>query len=160
MLKTLKFVLKFVNMYRICLKQKSKYAKFSHFVCIGLTTTGGTAQLSYHFCTARLSVCSRSWNHFQIQHCPANIKHFCKWQLVSPIAMLQLGQQFAKRVLSVAVYNHYKRLSSTIEKKNDVIDSKVKIEVTVEHKRHTVTAIVSKPQFYNPKRKTSNPVQS
>jgi len=29
-----------------------------------------------------------------------------------------IGQDFAKRVLSVAVYNHYKRLNSNIEKKN------------------------------------------
>ncbi len=49
---------------------------------------------------------------------------------------------------------------ATIEKKYDQIDSKLQIEVTVEHKRHTVTATVSKPQFYNPERKTSNPVKS
>ena len=46
---------------------------------------------------------------------------------------------------------------ATIEKKYDVPGSKLHIERTVEHKRHTVSAIVSKPQFYNPERKTSNP---
>ena len=46
---------------------------------------------------------------------------------------------------------------ATVEKKYEVLGSKVQIEVTVEHVRHTVTAIVSKPQFYNPERKTSNP---
>lgn len=49
---------------------------------------------------------------------------------------------------------------ATVEKKYDQLDSKVQIEVTVEHKRHTVTATVSKPQFYNPERKTSNPEKS
>lgn len=45
----------------------------------------------------------------------------------------------------------------TIEKKYDKIGSELQIEVTVEHKRHTVSAIVSKMQFYNPEHKTSNP---
>ncbi len=49
---------------------------------------------------------------------------------------------------------------ATVEKKYDQLDSKVQIEVTVEHKRHTVTATVSKHQFYNPERKTSNPEKS
>jgi len=46
---------------------------------------------------------------------------------------------------------------ATIEKKYDKLGAKVQIEMTVEHKRHTVTAIVSKAQFFNPERKTSNP---
>ena len=46
---------------------------------------------------------------------------------------------------------------ATVEKKYDKIGREVQIEMTVEHKRHTVSAIVCKPQFYNPKRKTSNP---
>lgn len=45
----------------------------------------------------------------------------------------------------------------TIEKKYDKIGSELEIEVTVEHKRYTVSAIVSKMQFYNPEHKTSNP---
>lgn len=35
--------------------------------------------------------------------------------------------------------------------------TQVQIEMTVEHKRHTVTATVHKPQFFSPARKTSNP---
>lgn len=46
---------------------------------------------------------------------------------------------------------------ATIEKKYDQLGSELQIEVTVEHKRHTVSAIVSKSQFYNPEHKTSNP---
>lgn len=46
---------------------------------------------------------------------------------------------------------------ATVEKKYDIIGSELQFEVTVEHKRHTVSAIVSKSQFYNPERKTSNP---
>ncbi len=33
----------------------------------------------------------------------------------------------------------------------------LQFEMTVEHQRHTVTATVHKPQFFNPKRKTANP---
>ena len=46
---------------------------------------------------------------------------------------------------------------ATVEKAYDKIGSELQIEVTVEHKRHTVSAIVSKSQFFNPERKTSNP---
>lgn len=46
---------------------------------------------------------------------------------------------------------------ATVEKKYDVAGSELQIQVTVEHKQHTVSAIVSKPQFFNPERKTSNP---
>ena len=46
---------------------------------------------------------------------------------------------------------------ATIEKKYDEIGKELQIEMTVEHKRHTVSAIVSKMQFFNPERKTSNP---
>ncbi|MCH8942813.1 MAG: aminomethyl transferase family protein [Bacteroidetes bacterium] len=46
---------------------------------------------------------------------------------------------------------------ATVEKKNNMIGNKLQIEMTVEHKRFTVSAIVSKPQFFNPERKTSNP---
>ncbi len=46
---------------------------------------------------------------------------------------------------------------ATIEKKYDTIGSELQFEVMVEHKRYTVSTIVSKPQFYNPERKTSNP---
>lgn len=42
---------------------------------------------------------------------------------------------------------------ATIQKKYDRIGSKVQIEFTVEHKRHTVTAKISKTQFFNPDRK-------
>ena len=35
--------------------------------------------------------------------------------------------------------------------------TKIQFEMTVEHTRHTVTATVHKPQFFNPKRKTANP---
>lgn len=46
---------------------------------------------------------------------------------------------------------------ATIEKKYDQLGSELQFEVTVEHKRYTVSAIVSKTQFYNPDHKTSNP---
>ncbi|MBL7865722.1 MAG: aminomethyltransferase family protein, partial [Cyclobacteriaceae bacterium] len=46
---------------------------------------------------------------------------------------------------------------ATVEKKYDKPGSELQFEVTVEHKRHTVTAIVCKQQFYNPEHKTSNP---
>ena len=46
---------------------------------------------------------------------------------------------------------------ATVEKKHNMIGNKLQIEMTVEHKRFTVSAIVSKPQFFNPERKTSNP---
>lgn len=46
---------------------------------------------------------------------------------------------------------------ATVEKKYDEIGKELQIEMTVEHKRYTVSAIVSKMQFFNPERKTSNP---
>ena len=46
---------------------------------------------------------------------------------------------------------------ATIQKKYDQIGSIVQIEMTVEHKRYTVSAEICKPQFFNPERKTSNP---
>jgi len=46
---------------------------------------------------------------------------------------------------------------ATVEKAYDKIGTELQFEVTVEHKRHTVSAIVSKSQFYNPEHKTSNP---
>ena len=46
---------------------------------------------------------------------------------------------------------------ATVQKKYDTIGSELQIEMTVEHKRYTVSAIVCKPQFFNPERKTSNP---
>lgn len=46
---------------------------------------------------------------------------------------------------------------ATIEKQYDKIDSTIQIEATVEHKRHTVSAKICKPQFFNPERKTSTP---
>jgi len=46
---------------------------------------------------------------------------------------------------------------ASLEKKHATIGSEVKIEMTVEHKRYIVSAIVSKSQFFNPERKTSNP---
>ena len=45
----------------------------------------------------------------------------------------------------------------TLESKYAQLNNELHFEVTVEHKRHTVPAIVSKTQFYNPERKTSNP---
>jgi len=48
---------------------------------------------------------------------------------------------------------------ATIEKKYENMGSELHIEMTVEHKRYTVPAIISKPQFFNPERKTSNPSQ-
>ena len=46
---------------------------------------------------------------------------------------------------------------ATLESKYAKIGSELQIEMTVEHVHHTVSAIVCKPQFYNPERKTSNP---
>ena len=46
---------------------------------------------------------------------------------------------------------------ATIEKQYDKLGSELQIEMTVEHKRHTVSAIVSPLRFFNPERKTSNP---
>ncbi len=46
---------------------------------------------------------------------------------------------------------------ATVEKKYENIGNELRIEMTVEHKRYTVPAIISKPQFFNPERKTSNP---
>ncbi len=43
---------------------------------------------------------------------PADIKAFLDENVI--------GQEEAKKVLSVAVYNHYKRVTSTVKKKNDV----------------------------------------
>lgn len=44
---------------------------------------------------------------------------------------------------------------ATIEKRFDKVGAKVQIEMTVEHKRHTVTASVQNPTFFNPERKRS-----
>ena len=46
---------------------------------------------------------------------------------------------------------------ATVKKEYDTLGSELQFEVTVEHVRHTVSAIVSKTQFYNPERKTSTP---
>lgn len=46
---------------------------------------------------------------------------------------------------------------ATVEKKYDKPGTELQIEVSVEHKKHTVSATVTKTQFYNPDRKTSNP---
>lgn len=46
---------------------------------------------------------------------------------------------------------------ATVEKKYDNLGQELQLEMTVEHVRHTVTATVHKPQFYNPERKTSLP---
>ncbi len=46
---------------------------------------------------------------------------------------------------------------ATIEAEYQEVGTEVQFEMTVEHKRHTVTATVAKPQFFNPARKTSNP---
>jgi aminomethyltransferase len=46
---------------------------------------------------------------------------------------------------------------ATIQKQYDKIGNELQFEVTVEHRRHTVSATVSKSQFYNPTRKTSTP---
>jgi len=46
---------------------------------------------------------------------------------------------------------------ATVEKKYDEVGTKLLFEVTIEHKRHTVSAIVNKPQFFNPKRKRVTP---
>ena len=44
---------------------------------------------------------------------------------------------------------------ATIEKRYESIGSKIQIELTVEHIRHTITATICNHQFYNPERKTS-----
>lgn len=49
---------------------------------------------------------------------------------------------------------------ATVQKQYDKIGSELQFEVMVEHKRHTVSAIVTKTQFYTPARKTSNPTKS
>ncbi len=49
---------------------------------------------------------------------------------------------------------------ATIEKKYERFGSKIQIEMTVEHKRHTVSAEICKPQFFNPERKTCTPKNS
>ena len=49
---------------------------------------------------------------------------------------------------------------ATVKKGFSEIGTKLQIETTVEHKRHTVTASVAKPQFFNPERKVSNPTKS
>ncbi len=46
---------------------------------------------------------------------------------------------------------------ATVDKKHNMIGNELQIEMTVEHKRFTVSAIVCKSQFFNPERKTSNP---
>ena len=46
---------------------------------------------------------------------------------------------------------------ATIESEFAELGTELSIETTVEHKRHSVTAMVSKPQFFNPERKVSNP---
>lgn len=46
---------------------------------------------------------------------------------------------------------------ATIERGYHQVGTQVQFEMTVEHKRHTVTATVCKPQFYNPPRKTATP---
>jgi aminomethyltransferase len=45
----------------------------------------------------------------------------------------------------------------TVRNAHSQLGGELQFEVTIEHKRHTVSAIVSKPQFFNPERKTSNP---
>jgi len=47
---------------------------------------------------------------------------------------------------------------ATIKQEYSEIGNKVQIETTVEHKRHRVSAVVAKMQFFNPERKISNPV--
>lgn len=49
---------------------------------------------------------------------------------------------------------------ATVHKQFDKLGSELQFEVTVEHKRYTVPAIVTKTQFFNPARKTSNPSKS
>ncbi len=46
---------------------------------------------------------------------------------------------------------------ATIEKGYAGVGNLVQMEASVEHARHTVTATVQKPQFFNPERKTSTP---
>ncbi len=47
---------------------------------------------------------------------------------------------------------------ATVRKEYDKLGSELQFEVSVEHKRHTVSAIVTKTQFYNPERKTQIPI--
>ena len=49
---------------------------------------------------------------------------------------------------------------ATVQSGYDKTQTKVWVELTVEHIRYVVTAIVQKPQFYNPQRKRSNPDRS
>ncbi len=46
---------------------------------------------------------------------------------------------------------------ATIQSDYSTIGKEIQIEATVEHVRHTVTASVHRPQFFNPERKTSIP---
>jgi aminomethyltransferase len=46
---------------------------------------------------------------------------------------------------------------ATIESKYSEPGSKVQFEITVEHKRHSVMATVTSPQFFSPERKTATP---
>ena len=46
---------------------------------------------------------------------------------------------------------------ATIKSPYSAPGTQVRFEVTVEHTRHTVKAVVRKPQFFNPERKRSNP---
>ena len=46
---------------------------------------------------------------------------------------------------------------ATIRADYQEIGTELRFETTVEHTRHTVTAMVQKPQFFNPKRKTFTP---
>ena len=46
---------------------------------------------------------------------------------------------------------------ATIQKKYDTPGKRIQFEVTVEHTRHLVSAIVGPTQFFNPERKRSNP---
>jgi aminomethyltransferase len=49
---------------------------------------------------------------------------------------------------------------ATVQKQYEKIGSELQFEVMVEHKRYTVSAIVTKTQFFNPARKTSTPTKS
>lgn len=46
---------------------------------------------------------------------------------------------------------------ATLESNHVEMGREVQFEVTVEHKRYTIPAIISSHQFFNPERKTSNP---
>ncbi len=48
---------------------------------------------------------------------------------------------------------------ATIQKAYDQEGTRLRMETTVEHHRHTITATVCDTQFFNPPRKTANPVQ-